>query len=163
VPVALALPIAMLAPRPDLIVDEDARAVAIRDIDGRLTILGGRGASFEIETWLRADADTRPANAADIQRGVACDALGCVGEAAGIGTVALVTRRDAFMEDCRVAAVVVSRLPAPPGCSLHALVIDRDKLDRYGAHAIYADGAGWRVETAYPDARRPFMPPRPAR
>jgi competence protein ComEC len=69
-------------------------------------------------------------------------------------------RREAFVEDCRVAAIVISRLPAPPGCERYALVIDRGQFDRFGAHAIFVEGTGLRVETALPDQRRPFMPRR---
>jgi competence protein ComEC len=158
-PILLAVPLAMAMPRPDLLVDEDASAVAIRGDDGRLAILGARGADFEIETWLRADGDTRTPDADDLRAGTACDELGCIGTSASLGTVAFVLRREAFAEDCRLAAIVVTRLPAPPDCALHALVIDRETLDRFGAQALYASAEGIRIETAYPDIRRPFMPP----
>jgi competence protein ComEC len=160
VPVLLAVPIVVLAPRPVLIVDAEAKAVALRGSDGRLTILGGKGANFEVENWLRADADIRPPDAPDLKEGTACDALGCIGRGTEIGTAALVERREAFNEDCRAAAIVISRLPAPPGCALHAFVIDRAEFDRGGAHAIFADASGLRIETALPEQRRPFMPRR---
>jgi competence protein ComEC len=72
----------------------------------------------------------------------------------------LVDRREAFNEDCRAAAIVVTWLPAPPGCERHALVIDRARLDGFGAHAIFVDSSGLRVATALPEQRRPFMPRR---
>jgi competence protein ComEC len=157
VPVVLAIPIAVLVPRPALVVDAEAKAVALRADDGGFAILGGRGANFEVENWLRADADIRAPGSPDLKEGTACDPLGCIGTAAGIGVVAMVERREAFDEDCRVAAIVVSRLPAPPGCERHAVVIDRAQLDRRGAHAIFVDGAQLRIETALPERRRPFM------
>jgi competence protein ComEC len=160
VPVLLAVPIVVLAPRPVLIVDAEAKAVALRGSDGRLTILGGKGANFEVENWLRADADIRPPDAPDLRVGTACDALGCIGRGPEIGTVALVERREAFNEDCRAAAIVISQLPAPPGCERHALAIDRGRFERFGAHAIFVDSSGLRVETALPEQRRPFMPRR---
>jgi competence protein ComEC len=159
VPMAIALPLAFMSPRPVLLVDESASAVAIRAEDGRLTILGGRGAAFEIENWLRADGDVRTTSSPDLGRGTACDALGCIGNGAHVGAVALVNRAEAFAEDCRLADVVVSRWTAPPGCSLHALVIDREQLDRFGAHAIYVRDGALEISTAYPEVRRPFMPP----
>jgi hypothetical protein len=91
---------------------------------------------------------------------VACDALGCVGRLADGTIVAMTNRRDAFADDCRMARIVVSHFDAPPGCASQALVIDRSALDRFGAHAIYVETSGLRIETAYPDVRRPFMPPR---
>jgi competence protein ComEC len=69
-------------------------------------------------------------------------------------------RKEAFAEDCVTSAVVVSRYQAPPGCAAHALVIDGEHLDAYGAHAVTLDGGGYRVTTAFPEIRRPFMPPR---
>ena len=158
-PIVIALPIAFLVVRPDVLIDESATAAAVRGDDGRFSILGGKGADFEVENWLRADADTRTVDAADLARGVACDLLGCAGRLADGTVVALTNRRDAFVEDCRMAAIVVSRFDAPPGCASHALVIDRAALDRFGAHAVYVEESGLRVETAYPEVRRPFMPP----
>jgi hypothetical protein len=73
--------------------------------------------------------------------------------------VAFVLRRDAFAEDCLAAAVVISRYDAPPGCDTHALVIDEAALGTFGAHAVYLEDGNFRVATAYPAIRRPFMPP----
>ena len=149
--------VAALAPRPDVLVDDAASAVAVRGSDGRFAILGGRGANFEVNYWLRADADPRAPADASLKSGTACDGLGCVG-ATGGKTIAFARTRDAFADDCRMADVVISRLPAPKGCALHAVVIDRDQLARYGAHALYRTTDGFRIETAYPSNRRPFMP-----
>ena len=59
VAIAAAVPIALSARQPDVLVGDDGRTVAVRGADGRYQIMGGKGASFEIENWLRADADTR--------------------------------------------------------------------------------------------------------
>jgi competence protein ComEC len=158
--ILVALPIALAAVPPDIIVDEDATAVAVRGADGHLRMMAARGATFEIEMWLRADADVRPANAPGLKAGVACDPIGCVTHASNNAVVALTVRREGFAEDCELAAVLVSALPAPPGCNPSGIVIDRDRLDQFGAHALFRRGDGtFRVETAYPRVRRPFMPP----
>jgi competence protein ComEC len=158
--ILVALPIALAAVPPDIIVDEDATAVAVRGADGHLRMMAARGATFEIEMWLRADADVRPANAPGLKAGVACDPIGCVTHASNNAVVALTVRREGFAEDCELAAVLISALPAPPGCNPSGIVIDRDRLDRFGAHALFQRGDGtFRVETAYPRVRRPFMPP----
>jgi competence protein ComEC len=73
--------------------------------------------------------------------------------------VALIYRREGFAEDCLRAAVVVSSYDAPPGCSSHALVIDRAMLDAHGSHAVFVENGAFRVTSAYPEIRRPFMPP----
>jgi competence protein ComEC len=169
VPILAALPLALLAPRPDILVDESGTTVAVRGADGRYQIMGGKGARFEIENWLRADADSRDARDHGLSAGVACDPLGCIAKLADGGEVALVQKPDAFAEDCRLAAVVVSRLAAPKGCAGEATVIDRAKLETGGAHALYRraetpsaeapGGLSFTIETAYPAVRRPFMPP----
>jgi competence protein ComEC len=158
-PMVLALPLALMAARPDILVDEGGSVAAVRGESGRLAILNGKGADFEVEYWLRADADARATDDPGLTEGVSCDPLGCVARLDG-AEVALVIRADAFAEDCRRSAVIVSRFAAPAGCAAHALVIDRAALARFGAHALYREGDGFRVETAYPAVRRPFMPPR---
>jgi competence protein ComEC len=160
VPIALALPLTFLLPRPAVLINEDGSVVAVRGDDGRLSVMGGKAGRFEVGLWLRADADARQADAPDLTKGVACDALGCTAHLGGEGAlVALANRGDAFDEDCRLASIVVADRDAPPGCDLYATVIDRRELGRFGAHAFYAEGSGYRVETAYPAIRRPFMPP----
>jgi competence protein ComEC len=82
---------------------------------------------------------------------------------AGGQVLALEREPDAFAEDCRIAAIVVSRLEAPPYCAETALVIDRDALARRGAHALYRETGTsgetvYRIETAYPAIPRPWMP-----
>ena len=165
VPILLALPVAMLAPRPDMLVDESGETLAIRADDGRLAFVGVKGHRFEVENWLRADGDPRE-SAAEAEEGVRCDPLGCVVSANRLGGLVAVARNPAALaDDCRLAAVVVSRYAAPPGCSAAATVIDRTALALGGAHALYRlpdDGGGsprFRIETAYPPIRRPFMPP----
>jgi competence protein ComEC len=164
------VPIALSAPQPDVLVGDDGRTVAVRGGDGRYQIMGGKGASFEIENWLRADADTRRPTAKELSAGVLCDALGCIAKL-GAGDVALVLAMDAFMEDCGRAALVVTPLTAPRFCSGETTVVDRVALARSGAEALFFDSEGrpgeadakpsFRIETAYPAIRRPFMPPIP--
>jgi competence protein ComEC len=162
-PMLAAIPLALAAPRPDILVGEDGVTVAVRGVDGRLSIIGGKGERFTIENWLRADADPRKAGAPDLGKGVRCDAIGCIGK---VGkeeeVVSVVLKPDAFAEDCRLAAIVVTRLKAPPWCGETAMVIDRDTLDRRGAHALYRDSdararPAFRIETAYPEFPRPWM------
>jgi competence protein ComEC len=162
-PMLAAIPLALAAPRPDILISEDGATVAVRGVDGRLSIIGGKGERFTVENWLRADADPRKADAPGLSDGVRCDPIGCIGKVGKEETaVSLVLKPDAFAEDCRVATIVVSRLQAPPWCGDTAIVIDRDKLDRRGAHALYRDPdaasrPAFRIETAYPEFPRPWM------
>ncbi|HEY5080435.1 MAG TPA: hypothetical protein VII91_00625 [Bauldia sp.] len=105
-------------------------------------------------------ADARAADAPDLTRGVACDPLGCTARLGRQGAiVALANRAAAFEDDCRLASVVIADADAPPGCGLHATVIDRRALGHFGAHPLYLENGSYRIETAYPAHRRPFMPP----
>jgi competence protein ComEC len=171
VPIIAAVPLGLSAPRPDILVAESGKTIAVRGADGRLQIAGGKGASFEVETWLRADADPRDAKTGDLTGAIACDPSGCIGALADGSKVALVLKPEAFAEDCIRAAVVVSRFEAPAGCAAEAVVVDRDRLARTGAVALYRETVGsatgppskpqFRIRTAYPEVHRPYMPAGP--
>jgi competence protein ComEC len=166
VPMALAVPVMMLAPRPDILVAAGGTAAAVRGDDGRYRIVGGKGASFEVENWLRADADPRMVRDTSLGDGVTCDASMCVDKAA-FGWVAVVFDVKALVEACRTAAVIVSRFRAPPDCARTAIVLDRTVLEKGGSAALCrvdetsTGPPRFRMETAYPAIRRPFMPPLP--
>ena len=161
-PMLLALPVALLSPRPDILIDDSGEAVAVRSDDGRYVVIGVKGHRFEVETWLRTDGDPRdsPSEAGEAD-GARCDPLGCTIAAGGV-LVAVGNSPAALADDCRLATVVISRYRAPDGCAA-AAVIDRSALASGGAHALYrivADGPPrFQVVTAYPPLRRPFMPP----
>jgi competence protein ComEC len=160
-PVLIALPVALAAPHPVALVNEDGTAAAVRGADGRLSLIGAKTANFEKQLWLRADADDRDLTDPTLAVGVACDPLGCVAPlgADGAARLALANRTDSVEEDCQQAAVVVARFDVPANCARHGLTIDRRALALGGAHAVYVDGERYRVATAYPAERRPFMPP----
>jgi competence protein ComEC len=167
VPMALAVPIALAAERPDILVHPEGRSAAVRAADGRLRVINAPDDRFAAEYWLRADADPRDSDDPAVADGIACDDAGCVALLDGTTRIALGAGADALADDCRRAEVVVTRQPAPSWCTAPTVVIDRDDLRRGGAHALYAIGRAtgaptmFRIETAYPAAgpRRPFMPP----
>lgn len=166
--VVLLVPAVLLAgtaPRPDILIDETGAAMMVRGPDGSYRF-AGRGATFEQEVWLRADADPRLPGDPTLGEGVLCDPVGCtlpLGTTGG--RVALSIEPTALAEDCRMALVVVTALDAPEGCT--ATVVDGRDLGRRGVHALFLvegrDGepATLRVTTARPEMRRPWMPPLP--
>ncbi|MCP4383910.1 MAG: ComEC/Rec2 family competence protein, partial [Hyphomicrobiales bacterium] len=164
VPIIAALPVIVLSPRPDILVDGSGTVAAVRGTDGLYRIIAAKDNRFVVDVWLRADADTRLATD-ELDRGVRCDAVGCTAELADSRLVAVGFERTAFTEDCQRADVVVSRFPAPSGCAEAAQVIDRAALRAGGSHAIYIveergqEPGRLRIETAYPANRRPFMAP----
>jgi competence protein ComEC len=157
-----ALPLALLDPRPDILVDASGRTVAVRDAAGRYAVIGTREARFAVAYWLRADGDARTVDD-DLSAETACDALGCTATLADGSKVAVALSQAAFADDCRLARVVVSGRRAPAYCGGSALVIDRSVLDAGGAHALYLDaGVGsFRIESAHrAGVVRPFLPRR---
>lgn len=166
------LALSQLGTRPDILISDDGRLVAMRGGDGRFSIAGRSRSRLTREIWLRADGDPRMIDDPGLKDAARCDRLGCV--LTGGGTkpdgrpirVAIVHRPLAFEEDCRIADIVVTDREPPRSCARHALVFDRSVLATTGAIAIRFDpnrpsGLG-DVATAIPKLRRPWHPP-PAR
>src|SRR5271166_6202434 len=118
-------------PRYDVIVPPSGEEAAVRDADGRLTIVGKRFNAFAAEQWLTADGDGRDpaaARAADAP----CDRLGCVAALPEGESLSVVLDPLAFDEDCARAEIIVSALTAPANCKAK-FVLDDKALARLGA------------------------------
>jgi competence protein ComEC len=161
---ALAIPFAALGvlgaasgARYDVIIPPSADQVAIRDADGRLTIVGKRFNAFAAEQWLTADGDDRePAAARDPDP--RCDRIGCVGDLPEGQSLSLVIDRSAFEEDCERATIVVSALTAPKFCRSRDL-FDARRLMLTGAVGLNWDGERFLVESdRSPLEDRPWSP-----
>ncbi|MGO4571720.1 ComEC/Rec2 family competence protein [Microvirga sp. 2TAF3] len=127
--------LAFAAPnRADIFVDREGAGAAIRASDGNLTVVG-RTSQFVTEQWLRADGDGRNADDASLRRNARCDRSGCIVEGKGKRMIAFVHDLSAFEEDCRRAAIVITRLKAPSRCQA-SLLLDREALSARGATAI---------------------------
>ncbi|MDQ2101359.1 ComEC/Rec2 family competence protein [Azospirillum isscasi] len=141
------------APRPDVLVSEDGRLMAVRSAEGNLSLSAASDGRVA-DTWRRRDGMERPEDGAgqdvwplagvSLDGRLRCDALGCLYRAQG-KTVALLRRPDAMPEDCAVADAVVTADPSR-GCRA-PLVIDRWRLRREGAQALYLSDTGIRVES----------------
>ncbi len=149
---------------PDILIDGDAKQVAVRGQGGGLSV-SGRATSFVAETWLRragiASATRWPRGSdrrAPLEPGdLRCDGLGCVATIDG-RTVAIAFSRGALADDCRNADIIVSFVPVRGPCPSARLVVDRFDVWRSGAHAIWLSGGGNRVETAAGQrGRRPWV------
>jgi competence protein ComEC len=149
---------ALATPRPDVLISTDGHHVAVRGSDGRLHLIGNAKDAFLVKAWLAADADSRLAGDPSLDDGVSCDEAGCVTELANGGLVALALRPEAFADDCRRAAVIVTARQAPSGCN--ALVVDRDKLQKGGATALRRSRGGIEIDAVRPKgADRPWSRP----
>ena len=134
------------APQPDVLVAADGSAVAVRGADGRLAMVKSGSDTFALREWLAADADARTPKDTTLADGIRCDEAGCIGRLRDGSLVAIAKTVEAFEEDCRRAAVVVSARDAPAGCA--ALVIDRRVWRRSGAMALRARRRALRDHSA---------------
>jgi competence protein ComEC len=156
VPIAgLAFLLALSAPRPDVLVDAEARVVAVRIADGRLSILDARRNRIAAENWLAADADGRKLSA-DLGAGFVCDRAHCMSRLADGSTVFVARTREAVIEGCAEAALVVTAYDAPRGCA--APVVDRRLLATTGAIALRRSEGKWLADPSRsPIADRPWF------
>ena len=140
---------AMRAPLPDVYVADRGDVVAVRGPSGQLSVMRvAKSDTFSVREWLAADGEARTQKDASLSQGVTCDEVGCVARLADGTIVAFPTAAEAFAEDCRRAALVVSQRTAPPSCA--ATTIDRTVWQRTGASALYRTGNGWETVVAYP-------------
>jgi len=147
-------------PVPDVYVAERGDLVAVRGANGRLSVMRGTNSdAFPLREWLSADADVRTPKDPSLREGAVCDPIGCVARLADGTIVALALAAEAFEEDCRRAALVVSQRTAPD-CAARA--IDRTVWPRSGATALYRTANGWETVVAHPAGYdRPWArPPR---
>jgi competence protein ComEC len=161
-PLLAGLSLAATAPLPDVYVARDGSGAAARRADGRLVVLGPV-AAFTVEQWLRADGDSRRAADPSLRDAGRCDAIGCTAVLADGRAVSVVVDRRGFDADCRRAAILVSRLSAPPGCAA-STILDRARLAEQGATTLRLTPSGLLAETVrQPGGRRPWLAPAPAR
>lgn len=156
-PVAAGLAAAPFAERPDVFVDREGYLIAVRMKDGQLFAPKTRKAEFSMRAWLEADGDARPPREVMKGSGFQCDEQSCLALLRG-KILSHVTHPAALADDCRRAAVVVSPLPVAQPCPHPAAVIDARALWEKGAHALYIEPGGIRVETvAESRGRRPWV------
>ncbi len=152
----LAFLLAMKAPRPDVLVDADADVVAIRGVDGKLSILDARKDRLSSESWLAADADARKARDNTLAGAFRCDVLGCAARLPDGAIIAVPRLPEAFADDCREASLIVTRLTLPPTCK--APQIDRRTLATTGAVSLRRVDGKWIAEPVRaPTADRPWF------
>jgi competence protein ComEC len=148
VAVALAIVLATATHQPDVLVASDGQAVAVRNAHGRLGVARAGSDSFAVRDWLAADGDTRAVNDPTLGEGVRCDEAGCILPLPDGRLVAFAKTPEAFPEDCRRAAVVVSARVAQRDCA--AQLIDRPVWRAQGAITLRRDGNGFVLTPAQP-------------
>jgi competence protein ComEC len=151
---------AVRSPPPDVLIAADGASFAIRTASGRLAMIKSGSDTFAFREWLAADADARSPKDKALGEGIRCDEAGCVGRLADGALVAIPHTIEAFAEDCRRAALVVSAREAPPDCPTQ--VADRRVWQHNGALALWRVGKRWETVAARPDGYdRPWARSRP--
>lgn len=167
-PIAAALMLWGAAPRPDILISDNARLIAVRTADGRLSLNDARS-RFDAGLWLRSDGDLAdPRERAG--SGWRCDMLACLYVRKDGQRLAQIADPRALIEDCLWADILILREEAFRGvgreaCPAPLLITYRD-LQRKGAHVLYKrEGvSGWEVETvAAAQGNRPWVPRWPRR
>ncbi len=148
---------ALATPSPDIFVAADGRVVAARGNDGRLAVIKTGSDSFAIREWLAADGDARAPGDRSLHEGTKCDAAGCVARLADGRFLALALSPEAFEDDCRRAAVLVTAGNGPSSCA--SVVSDRQSRLRTGAVSLRRAGDGFAITpTRPPGYDRPWAP-----
>ena len=130
-PIAAAVVVAFAYQRPDILVSEDGRTVAVRTQQGPLAVALGSGGKFEAEIWLRADGDAAALAERKAGSGVMnCDEKACIIKAA-LPPVEAVSQRETpgadiiagrrFGEKLAVASRTASEMTASPSMAFSAV------------------------------------------
>ena len=153
--VLIGVALALTTRQPDILVAGDGQSVAVRGADGALRIMQTRKDAFAVRSWLTADADARNADDPTLTSGVRCDAAGCATQSADGRYVTIVQRGDAFADDCRKAAVIVTARQPPAACA--ARMFTHERLRETGSLALYRHGAGFVADAVKPPgSNRPW-------
>lgn len=169
IPIVLACLLALRAPQPEVLISADGKSIAVRDQTGELVAFGSKPDRFIMRSWQEADGRRDGGQGSEAFRSSdACDLLGCAVTTINRRSVILAHRRDAVLEECGRADLIIA-----PGVSemLCPGQIGRADIVGTGAMAFYSESQegwrqeggrqeGWRIEYARaPNAQRPWHPP----
>ncbi|MDP2618807.1 MAG: ComEC/Rec2 family competence protein [Hyphomicrobiales bacterium] len=135
--IAAAIPLALVARGPDVLIDANAASVAVRGGEGgQFSVMARNTDSFTVSRWLESDGDDRPAEEID-DAAFSCDPEACIAGLPGGGHIAIVKHVAALEEECRRARIVVLKFDLSGRCDGPEMVFDKRDLQRHGAHAVW--------------------------
>lgn len=140
---------------PDILIADTTQAVAVRDTDG-FGLISGQTGSFAVDAW----SETYMAPIVSTNSTAQCDSIGCFVTAPGGFSVALVKDIGGFDDDCRIADLVIARIPATASCRTMTQVIDQYDLQTGGVHwaAWDVEAGEFEIRPAITDTGRPWRP-----
>ncbi len=158
VPLTIGLAVAGTTEPPDVYIEPEGRAMAVRHTDGRLRIAGIRFARFAADSWLSADGDERRNTDRSVSSDVLCDRFACRLTLPNGRAATLAWTYHALNRDCGRSALIVTRLVAPPGCRSTATVVDAKDLAERGAISLkLRDGKFEMQSVRQPREERPWF------
>ena len=122
--------------RPDILISNNTKAIAVRGepLDNDkfgLALISGRIGSFTTKIWQEKYFEKIGAK----MSGLNCDNIACFYKSPLGFSVSLIKEtRAAFIEDCAIADLVITRLKAPKFCKEQTMVIDGSDLKYKGMH-----------------------------
>ena len=136
---------------PHIIIDGEARVVAVNELGQGLLLSTHRAGRFEVARWTQrlgyGEAPGRwPVDVEITTGGLRCEAAGCVIHRTD-AVIAIAKITDALLEDCRHADMVIALVPVRAPCRPPWGVIDRFDLWRYGTHAVTFHKNGPNIQT----------------
>jgi len=160
---ALGLATLTLHVPPDVLISGDARQVMVHTGGGHYAMLKGSGRSFTVQSWLRAEGEEElaPLDDADAD----CDDNGCSYRRNGHRLLLAGKKLDGEALDalCRKRAdvLVAWRYLRYTKCTGPKQLVGRRQLEMYGAHALWFDADGMRVDYGRPlgHDKRPWQAP----
>jgi competence protein ComEC len=143
------------SPRPDVLIEAEGRVVAVRGVDGRLSILDARRSRIAAENWLAADGDGRKLSQ-EIAAGFECDSARCRARLGDGSRIEILRERQPLTDACQDAALVVARFETAAVCE--APVVDLRTLESTGALSLRRVDGRWIADPARsPIADRPWF------
>jgi competence protein ComEC len=131
-----------LSEPPDVLINETAEVMAVKDPEGRMILSPGRRDGFTREVW--TELWGRSETKWDEADSLACDASGCIYQG-GKGRASLAYMEAAVVEDCGRSDVLIAKVPSWRLCKAGARV-DRFDVWRHGSHAIWFHEDGVRIK-----------------
>ena len=132
--------------KPDILIDNTGRTIAIRNEDNSLMLNRMNGSRIFRERWLqrfaapnikRWEYDSFPMTQSE-GREISCDSFSCLYQPSRSDNImiSIVQNEFALMEDCAIADAVISMVPVEVECPAR-LVLDRWDFYNNGGYAIW--------------------------